>query len=344
MRQSGGIWRRSVVVGAALAVLFGVVGVPKGWAQDLERTKIRLGYMPIAEETPKFVAYELALFKKRGLEVEMVRFESGPDMGTALLGGSIQVGMIGTPGMINAAVAGRPLIYLYDNGTNVKGPQGHEYFTGLVVLEGSPIKDIGDLKGKKVALNVLKTNSEVQTVMQVERWNREHPDRKIDLTNDVRFTTMPFGSMLAALERGLVDAASLLEPYTTQMLSRHKIRIISPVSYALEDWPVSLGVARRDFAENHVNTLKAYKATWFEAVRWIRENSAEAKKIMSKYTGMPADVASRSVLPTWGEDLQSVRDRSSKIMDAMVRNKMLPKAIDLSTVIIEDPSTLKPKR
>ena len=74
------------------------------------QSKVRVGYMPIAEDTPKFVASDRGIFRKHGLDAEMVRFESGPDMGTALIGGSIQIGMIGTPALIFAAVAGRPLV------------------------------------------------------------------------------------------------------------------------------------------------------------------------------------------------------------------------------------------
>ena len=102
------------------------------------QSSVRVGYMPIAEELPKMVANEKGFFKKRGLNAELVRFESGPDMGTALLGGSIQIGMIGTPGLINAAVAGRPLVAIVDNGSNVGGSKGYEYYTGLVVLDNSP--------------------------------------------------------------------------------------------------------------------------------------------------------------------------------------------------------------
>ena len=99
------------------------------------QTDIRVGYMPIAEELPKMVANDEGFFKSHELNAELVRFESGPDMGTALLGGSIQIGMIGTPGLVNAVIAGRPLVAIVDNGSNVQGPEGYEYYTGLVVLD-----------------------------------------------------------------------------------------------------------------------------------------------------------------------------------------------------------------
>jgi NitT/TauT family transport system substrate-binding protein len=300
------------------------------------QTKIRLGYMPIAEETPKFVASERGIFKQHGLDVEMVRFESGPDMGTALLGGSIQVGMIGTPGLINAAVAGRPLVAIVDNGSNKMGPSGFEYYTGLVVLDKSPVQNIGDLKGKKVAVNVLKSNSETQTVMQVRRWNRENPSRALDLNKDVQFIIMPFGSMPAALERGIVDAASMIEPFMTQVTMSRKVRVVAPVEYALANWPVSFGIVRRDFGEKNADVLKKYQAAWNESVRWIRGNPGPAKSIMQKYVGVTPEVANRIVLPDWSEDIGATRRSTEEVMKAMLAAGMIPKEVDLKKVIAED--------
>lgn len=300
------------------------------------QTKVRLGYMPIAEETPKFVASERGIFKKHGLDVELVRFESGPDMGTALLGGSIQIGMIGTPGLINAAVAGRPLVAIVDNGSNKMGPQGFEYYTGLVVLENSPIKDIGDLKGKKIAVNVLKANSETQTVMQVGRWNSENPSRPIDLNKDVQMIIIPFGSMPAALERGIVDAASMVEPFMTQLIMKRKVRVIAPVQYALPNWPVSFGIVRRDYGEKNTDVLKKYQAAWNESVRWIRANPDQAKGIMQKYAGVPKDVAQRIILPDWSEDISTTRKSTEEVMKAMLAAGMIPREVDLRQFIVED--------
>lgn len=305
------------------------------------QTQVRLGYMPIAEELPKFVANEKEIFKKHGLNVELVRFESGPDMGTALLGGSIQIGMIGTPGLINAAVAGRPLVAIVDNGSNTVGPTGFEYYTGLVVLDGSPVRDLGDLKGKKIALNVLKANSESQTVMQILRWNRENPSRALDLNKDVTFVVIPFGSMPAALEKGIVDVASMIEPFMTQLSMRQKVRIVSPVSYALPAWPVSFGIVRRDFGEKNVDVLQKYRESWFEAVRWIRANQGEARVIMQKYAGVPEDVARRIVLPNWSDDIKTTRRSTEQVMDGMLAGGMIQKKASLDSMIVDDLATLR---
>jgi len=302
---------------------------------------VRLGYMPIAEELPKFVGKEQGIFKRHGLDIELVRFESGPDMGMALLGGSIQIGMIGTPGLINAAVAGRPLVAIVDNGSNLVGPSGYEYYTGLVVLSDSLVKDLGDLKGKKVALNVLKANSEAQTVMQILRWNRENPGQSLDLTKDVQFVLIPFGSMPAALEKGIVDVASMIEPFMTQLSMKRKVRIISPVNYALANWPVSFGIVRRDYGEKNIEILQKFRTAWIESVRWIRANEDAARGIAQKYTGVPLDVAQRIVLPDWSENINTTRRSTEQVMEGMLKGGMIQKKVDLDQLIIEDFTKLR---
>lgn len=322
-----------IVTGIALLMLtFGGAAVAQ--------TDLKIGYMPIAEELPKMVANEKGLFKKHGLNAQLVRFESGPDMGTALLGGSIQIGMIGSPGLVNAAVAGRPLVAIVDNGSNVMGASGYEYYTGLVVLDSSPIKNIGDLKGKKIALNVLKTNSETQTVMQVLRWNKEHPNDKLDLNKDVRFITMPFGSMPAALEQNRVDAASMIEPFMTQLSKKQKVRIIAPVEYAMPNWPVSFGVVRRDYGSKNVDVLEKYRAAWFDAVDWIKANESEARSFIPKYTGVPLDVAKQIVLPHWSKDIKTTERSTKVMMEGMLAGGMIQKQADLERIIVDQLNTL----
>ena len=185
------------------------------------QSSVRVGYMPIAEELPKMVANEKGFFKKRGLNAELVRFESGPDMGTALLGGSIQIGMIGTPGLINAAVAGRPLVAIVDNGSNVAARDPRA--TNITPASSSSIiprsREHRRPERKKIAINVLKANlrgaDRNAGAPMLEQG--DIPTANSITTKDIQFITIPFGSMPVALEQGRVDAASMIEPFMTQL-------------------------------------------------------------------------------------------------------------------------------
>jgi NitT/TauT family transport system substrate-binding protein len=232
-------------------------------------------------------------------------------------------------------------VAIVDNGSNVVGSSGYEYYTGLVVLDNSPVKSIGDLKGKKIAVNVLKANSEAQTVMQVLRWNKEHPVQKLDLNNDVQFITLPFGSMPIALEQGRVDAASMIEPFMTQLGQMRKVRIIAPVSYAMPNWPVSFGIVRLDYGQKNVDVLRKYRAAWFAAVDWIEAHQDEARSYIPKYTGVPEAVAKQIVLPHWSKDIKTTERNTEKLMQGMIAGGMIQQASDITRMIVEDLAMLQ---
>ncbi|MGE0799698.1 MAG: ABC transporter substrate-binding protein [Lautropia sp.] len=298
--------------------------------------KLRVGYLPIAEDSPKIVGVKKGFFQKHGLDVELVRFESGPDQVTAVLTGSIQVGAIGSPGLMFAATSGRNIVAFLNNGSNRSGDPGYEYYTGIVVPEKSPIRTLGDLKGKRLAVNVLKSNSEVQTILQVNRWNREHPNEKIDIERDLRFVVLPFGAMPGALDRNLADAASMIEPFMAQLSMRQPLRVVAPVGYAMPGWPISLAIAERDYARKNGEVLARYKQAWAEAVAWIEANRSELPALIQPYTGVETQVLSRIVLPSWSGDITALTASMKQIMQGMLEAKLIPSEIDLGRYIVDD--------
>lgn len=52
---------------------------------------LRVAYLPTLDALPFFVAFERGLFAREGLDVELVRFLSGMDVDTALVGGSVDL-------------------------------------------------------------------------------------------------------------------------------------------------------------------------------------------------------------------------------------------------------------
>jgi len=163
----------------------------------------------------------------------------------------------------------------------------------------------------------------------------------IDINKDVQFVVLPFGSMPTALKKGIVDAASIIEPFMTQISMAEKVRIISPVKDALTNWPVSFGIVRRDFGEANIDTLQAYRASWFDAVKYIKSNPVEARDIMQKYTGVSSEVAQRIVLPNWSEDIGTTVGKTEQVVDGMLAGGMIQKKPELNTVIVNDLATLK---
>jgi NitT/TauT family transport system substrate-binding protein len=128
----------------------------------------------------------------------------------------------------------------------------------------------------------------------------------------------------------------MIEPFMTQLLQKRKVRIVAPVSYALPNWPVSFGIVRLDYGEKNVNVLEKFLAAWFEAVDWIQANQDEARSVIPKYTGVPADVAKVIVLPNWSKDIKTTERNTEKLMQGMLDGGMIQKKSEISKMIIDD--------
>src|SRR6478752_9473719 len=81
-----------------------------------------------------------------GVSVKWTEFTAGPVQLEALNVGSIDFGDVGEAPPIFAQAAGAPLAYV---AATVPRPRAE----AVIVPKGSAIKTVGDLKGKKVALN-----------------------------------------------------------------------------------------------------------------------------------------------------------------------------------------------
>ena len=81
-----------------------------------------------------------------GIAVTWTEFPDGPKLMEAINLGSIDFGTTGDAPPIVAQAAGTPFVYV---GHEPPAPKGE----AVVVLDGSPIRSVGDLKGKRLAVN-----------------------------------------------------------------------------------------------------------------------------------------------------------------------------------------------
>ena len=111
--------------------------------------KIRGAFSAFAYANPPFwIAKDLRLFEKYGLDVELV-YVGGARPIQAMLGGSIDISQVGGASTVSAAAQGAAVVIL---GT---------VFTRLVfAVHASPqIKEVSDIRGKNLAVGNVGGNS-----------------------------------------------------------------------------------------------------------------------------------------------------------------------------------------
>ena len=160
---------------------------------------LKVGYLPVTGHAKYFVAQEQGLFKKEGLDVELVEFQNSADGINAVIAGKLDVGTFGTTA---------PLLF-YSKGSDIKiigGVMGQD--AALVVkpeLAGT-IRGIEDLKGRKVATVRLASGDAVL--------RGALKDAKISWKNDLKiFELKNPPAVIEAVKSGQVDAGLVWGPH-----------------------------------------------------------------------------------------------------------------------------------
>jgi sulfonate transport system substrate-binding protein len=188
-----------------------------------------------------------------------------------LRGNSIQFGQ--TAG--SAALLGRA------NGAPVQviGASTNAEWTAIVVKAGSPIKNLQDLKGKRVAATP-GTDPDIFLLRALAT---------VGLTgNDITLVPLQHPLGRQALDAGQVDAWAGLDPFMAEaQLQNHDVLIYR--NKAL----ISPGVllAREDFEASNPDVVKDVIKAYARARAWAIANPAGVAAILSKESGLPLDVA-----------------------------------------------------
>ncbi|HTN70717.1 MAG TPA: ABC transporter substrate-binding protein [Methylomirabilota bacterium] len=238
------------------------VNIHMAQAQD----KIRLGLSSAtAMNTTNWVAEERALFRKYGLDAEVIITGQGgvPGLG-ALLAGDIQLLSGSGDLMIASALRGGDSVMIA--GMVNKGLQR--------ILVRPDIKTPADLKGKRIGVTRIGAISHVVLLMMLPRWKMSVNDIQV-----VQAGSSP--NMLASLEKGGIDAAVMSIP-TMFVAEDRGYRVLLDMAdtdiYYLHS---ILGTTRAYIKSNRDKVLRFLKAIT-EGLAYVKQHPKESATIVKK--------------------------------------------------------------
>ena len=248
------------VFGFALAVF--LLASSAAQSQD----KVRIGLSSVSATSGSlWVAEEKGLFKKHGIDVEMIVIGGGAArVVSSLLSGEIQFSVGGGDAVIRADLRGA-------DGALVASPMK----TGLQRLMVRPeIKTPADLKGKTIA--VTRFGSASHWVMQLflRKWGMRTEDIKL-----LQLGSSP--AMFASLEKGVVDGGAFTIP-TFFLAEERGYRILAdPVDMEIYYLQNSVDSTRSYIKRNRDQALRVVKAIC-EGLAYFRKHKKESMEIMQK--------------------------------------------------------------
>lgn len=232
-------------------------------------------------------------FEDQGLDVQLEAAQGGAATIPALMGGDVQIGGSGVVSLLIAVDRGLPLQAIAP-GTGGPPADGRDW-SALMVKPDSPIKDVKDLEGKTISVNVLNNVADLTVKEALAK-------QGVDVST-LRFIEVPLPETLAAVENGDVDAGFSIEPFVTQARAAG-VRVIShPYVESHPDMQVGAYATTREYAAENPDVVRQFQAGVAATAAYIAAHDEEFREFLVKRGRMDPRAAREMALPVWFEEL-----------------------------------------
>ena len=262
------------LVMSLLMMLMSLVGCTQKQKQATQK-KLKMSYVGLKVYDPVYVALEKGFFGD--LDVELADTVAGGATAVQMVSsGDVQGCLLSNMALCNAVNAGLPVIAVADIQSAFNEAPLEEFY----VRADSDIQSIKDLKGKKIAINLIKSSFHYTWLMELEKNGMTE--------DDVTFVSLPFAEQKEALLNGTVDAIGLMQPYSGMARTDEKCRQLYTAVDSFGERQFCEILLNSIWAEEHPEEATKFVDGIAKAADWISNNQDEAKQIISKYTGIDA--------------------------------------------------------
>jgi NitT/TauT family transport system substrate-binding protein len=268
-----------------------------------------------------YFAQDLGLFTKAGLNVDLQTLNNGAAIAAAVVGGTIGIG-VSTPIQIaNAYLGGVPLVLVAAGALSTAKVKS----LLLCVAKSSGIKSAKDLDGKIVAVNALKSGSEVG----LDAWLVQNG---MDISK-VKVIETNFSQMAPSLLRGAIGGAVLAEPALTLALKDPGIVVLGDPNAAIAPQFVSsCWFSTREFAQQNPEILSRFSRAIYEAQKWANGHQSDSAAILAKYAKMDVALVRSVGRATFAEQMRLAEVQP--FLDAAVKYGTIPKPVNAADFLI----------
>ena len=233
-------------------------------------------YVGLKVYDPTYIALEKGFFD--GIDVELTdTVAGGATAGEMVSSGDVQGCLLATMALSNAVNAGMPVIGVADIQSAFKEAPLEEFY----VMKDSGINSIEDLRGKKIAINLVKASFHYTWLIELEKAGMSE--------DDVTFVNLPFPEQIDALKNGSVDAIGLIQPYSGMARVDSDLKQLYNAVDSFGERQFSEILLNVKWAEENPEAAKAFVSGIAKAADWVKDNQQEAKQIIEKYTGIDAN-------------------------------------------------------
>jgi len=320
----------TIAIALAAVLIVGYIHVSE--KPEEEPTKVGLASWPKGLEIiPQYVAQDRGYFEDEGLEVEITYFRASADAISAIVAGDLEFGLTSDVPLLKAIEAGVPIkaIGLIYYASKKEGHIG----TAYTALNESGIKNVEDLRGKRIAIPYVGGDTHINIVALL----KEHG---INPDEDVTFVVVPWPFMIEALIKGEVDVVGLLPQHLTVMeLEGINYTIVTSSVDLLPRIESLIIYASTDYIEENPDVVRRFLRAFYRGQAYVETRPEAYKRYLADYGGWDPQVLEKLSIkkllgmPHGGRFNETVWQEFIKLM---VDNGYLKEEISVDRVLTEE--------
>jgi NitT/TauT family transport system substrate-binding protein len=291
--------RRVAMRALCLTGLLGALAATSALAEEISVTQ----YGTSLYGVPYTVALDQGLFKKAGIDITGIIGSAGG--GTTvrnILASPTPYGDVAVGAAIAAQAQGLDIV-IVNTGTRSVAE------SSLVTMPDSPVRELKDLVGRKVAVTSPRAVSEMLLLMELRA-------KDVDATKVQRVASGGYVNGLTMLEQGAVAAATLIEPLA--IIRESKYRTVVAARDILPPMTTSVGITTRAFAQAHPDKLRAIIAGRRAGVAALYADPEGTARLIAREYKLDPEIARRAVTNMIGPRMWSLGEISQEELDRAV--------------------------
>ncbi|MGV2287587.1 ABC transporter substrate-binding protein [Trinickia sp. YCB016] len=289
--------KRMQWVQAASAVLLAAGCAASGVVSAQDKPEVIIGYEDNGAD-PYMVSMAEHMFEKHmKADVQYKLFSSGPAAMSALASNSLTFMCgLGVPPLVTAISQGLPMTIVYNQ-------ERYTNAAGIVVKPESGIKDVAELKGKKIAIVAgSQASFELATFLS---------EAKVPYDSVTQINMAP-PQMRTSWVTGAIDAAIVWDPVFSALRGAGGKAIKTDGDLPREASSYNVCIANADWAKAHPDLVQGFVAALDDGYQLTQKEQDKALGEMAKATGVTLDVAKSELA---GYELFSGADQTTpKVM------------------------------
>ncbi|KQY50886.1 MULTISPECIES: ABC transporter substrate-binding protein [unclassified Nocardioides] len=281
----------TAAVAASLALLLSSCGSGSEAQQadgKLEKTKVTIGVLPLADYATVYWAKENGFFEDEGLTVELEPLQGGPVGVQKVAAGELDFSFTNSVSGSIAQAKGAPVQTVVLSSS--LGPDS----MGVFVEPDSDIKDLEDLDGKTIGINTTNNMGDVTFQSLVDSEGLDVKPEWIEV---------PFSEMIAGVEAGSIEAGYVPEPFKSAAEAAGLREVVDLAGGVNSEFAASTFIASDKFIDANPDTVAAFIDAMYAANADISKHEKEFRAWLPGVAGVDAKTAQTMSIPVFATEL-----------------------------------------